>query len=76
MRKAMAGVALAAALLGVGAAAQPAMADPPSGSGFYLWGYYPTEQSCDLAGKATVPAHGPVYLCLNNGGTVWSLWVH
>ncbi|GCD99377.1 MULTISPECIES: hypothetical protein [Embleya] len=73
MRKAMAGIALAAAMLGVGVAAQPAMADP---SGFYLWGYYPNAESCDAAGKATVPAHGPVYLCLNNGGTVYALWVH
>jgi hypothetical protein len=76
MRKTLAGIALAASLLGVGAAAFPAMADPSPGGSFILWGHFPTRESCDAAGRAAAPAPGPVYLCPNNGGTVWSLWVH
>ncbi|WP_406280547.1 hypothetical protein [Embleya sp. NBC_00896] len=76
MRKALAGVALTAALFGVGAAASPAMADPAPGGSFIFYGYHPSQASCDAAGRAAAPAHGPVYLCLNNGGTLWSLWVH
>jgi hypothetical protein len=71
-----AGLALGAALLGVGVAAPAAVADPPPADGFVLQGYYPSEAACVSAAQAEAPIHGPVYICERYTATLYGLWMH